>query len=304
MPCSGCGPGAGGCVRPLLGLGRGELRELAAAAGLLFADDPTNEDPRFARARLRREVLPVLREINPAAEENIAATRAELEEDAEPAGVARPGPARAGRRRGGAALPASALEQAPSALRRLALRALAERVAGRAVALGPKTAAEIWRIASRPEGGEVELGGGLSAVCEAGDVRFTVEAGAGEERAVALGVPGEVRFGRWLVRAERPDGWLEPQGPEVATLDAGLLGEALGAGALEVRAWREGDRMRPLGLGGSKTPPGPVHRRRGAALRCGGPCRWSLPAGGSPGSPGSPSRRSSSSARSPPRWCF
>jgi tRNA(Ile)-lysidine synthase len=240
----------GRLARPLLGLSREDARVLASEAGLPFADDPTNADPRFARARLREEVLPVLREINPAAEENIAATRAELAEDSEALEALAAGLLeQAGATRGAAALPGSALEQAPAAVRRLALRALAERAAGRPVALGPRAAAEIWRLVGRPEGGEVELGGGLSAVCEAGYVRFSlgVEGGGGVE-AVGLTVPGEARFGRWLVRAERLQGWLEPQGPEVATLDARLLGERL-----EVRAWREGDRMRPLGLEGSKS---------------------------------------------------
>ncbi len=240
----------GWLVRPLLGLSRAEARALAEAAGLPFADDPSNADPRFARSRIRREVLPVLREINPSTEENIAATRAELAEDSEAlASLAAGLLEQAGAARGATAVPASALEDAPAALRRLALRTLAERAAGRAVALGPGAAAEIWRLASRPEGGELELGSGLSAVCEAGYVRFSVaeEAGTGTEP-VGLSVPGEVRFGRWLVRAERPRGWLEPQGPEVATLDARLLGERL-----EVRAWRQGDRMRPLGLEGTKS---------------------------------------------------
>ncbi len=239
----------GSLVRPLLGLTREQLRGLAGAARLPFADDPSNADPRFARSRIRAEVLPVLREINPAAEENIAATRAELAEDSEALESLAAGLLdQAGAARGATAVPASALAEAPAALRRLALRALAERAAGRAVALGPGAAAEIWRLAGRPEGGEIELGGGLSAICEAGYVRFAVaeEAGAGNEP-VGLAVPGEVRFGRWLVRAERPRGWLEPQGPEVATLDAALLGDRL-----EVRCWREGDRMRPLGLEGSK----------------------------------------------------
>ena len=240
----------GRLVRPLLGLGRQDARALAEAAGLPFADDPSNLDPRFARARVREEVLPVLHEINPAAEENIAATRAELAEDSEALeSLARGLLEQAGAARGTAALPAGALEQAPAALRRLALRALAERAAGHAVALGPRAAAEIWRLAREPEGGEVDLGGGLRAVCEAGYVRFTAEAGGGAEaEPVALAVPGEVRFGRWLVRAERARGWLEPQGPEVATLDAARLGDRL-----EVRAWRQGDRMRPLGLDGSKS---------------------------------------------------
>ena len=240
----------GRLVRPLLGLSREQLRALAEDAGLPFADDPSNVDPRFARSRLRAEVLPVLRQINPSAEENIAATQAELAEDSEAlASLAAGVLEQAGAGRGATALPASALEDAPAAVRRLALRALAERAAGRPVALGTRPAVEIWRLANRPEGGEVELGGGLSAICEAGYVRFSLAADAEEgAEAVGLAVPGEVRFGRWLVRAERPGGRLEPQGPEVATLDAALLGERL-----EVRSWREGDRMRPLGLEGSKS---------------------------------------------------
>jgi len=43
-------------------------------------------------------------------------------------------------------------------------------------------------------------------------------------------------------------GQVEPAGPELATLDA----EALG-GELVVRTWREGDRIRPLGMQGTKT---------------------------------------------------
>ena len=38
------------------------------------------------------------------------------------------------------------------------------------------------------------------------------------------------------------------EGPDLAVLDPAALGAAL-----VVRSWREGDRMRPLGLGGSKS---------------------------------------------------
>ncbi|MGC1801702.1 MAG: tRNA lysidine(34) synthetase TilS, partial [Solirubrobacterales bacterium] len=37
-------------------------------------------------------------------------------------------------------------------------------------------------------------------------------------------------------------------GPDLAVLDPAVLG-----GSVTVRAWRDGDRMRPLGLGGSKS---------------------------------------------------
>jgi len=40
-------------ARPLLGVGRSELRTFLAKQGLRWAEDPMNADPRFARARLR-----------------------------------------------------------------------------------------------------------------------------------------------------------------------------------------------------------------------------------------------------------
>lgn len=46
-------------VRPLLEIGRDELRADLAARAVPWLDDPMNEDPRFARVRIR-EVLPAL----------------------------------------------------------------------------------------------------------------------------------------------------------------------------------------------------------------------------------------------------
>jgi tRNA(Ile)-lysidine synthase len=75
-------PQGGRVVRPLLDLERAELRRLATAAGLPFADDETNLDPAFARNRIRSEILPVLRDLSDAAERNISETQAELAEEA------------------------------------------------------------------------------------------------------------------------------------------------------------------------------------------------------------------------------
>jgi tRNA(Ile)-lysidine synthase len=238
----------GRIIRPLLELDRADTRRLAESLGLPFADDPTNEDPAFARARIRAEVLPVLRDLGPA-ERNIAETRAELAEEADvldrlvaelldSAGA------------GGdvAAISADALAGAEPALARFALRALAERAARRDVALGRERAAEIMRLAASSEGGRVDLGGGLRAACEGGFVSFSAAAADAAPQPALLSIPGECRFGRWVVRAELVGAPVEPAGPERATLDAGALGEEL-----LVRAWSDGDRMRPLGLGGSKT---------------------------------------------------
>ena len=54
-------------VRPLLSISRREIDAYAAAVGLAFVDDPSNESPHYTRNRLRHEVLPLLATINPEA---------------------------------------------------------------------------------------------------------------------------------------------------------------------------------------------------------------------------------------------
>ena len=248
----GLSPRSGRVIRPLLALSRAETRELANAAGLPFADDPTNEDPSFARNKVRAEVLPVLAELSPETERNIAETRAELSEEAALLErVAFEALERAGAGPAATSLAANALRTWEPALQRIALRSLAERAAGRQVALGRARAAEIARLAGHPEGGEVQLGGGVSAICEAGSVSFRVDSPLDAAPVPAPGVltlPGRCRVGEWEVRAELHPAPVAPAGPELATLDAAALHEGLC-----VRTWREGDRIRPLGMEGSKT---------------------------------------------------
>ena len=57
-------------IRPLVDLSRAEVRAFLEARGQAWREDETNEDPAFARNRLRREVLPLLREAaNPKVDE-------------------------------------------------------------------------------------------------------------------------------------------------------------------------------------------------------------------------------------------
>jgi tRNA(Ile)-lysidine synthase len=102
-------------------------------------------------------------------------------------------------------------------------------------------------LVNEPEGGVIELGGGVEAQIEQGHVRFTAGPAA-EPAAATLSVPGVCRFGAWEVRAELSSGAPAAEGPDLAVLDPSAL-----AGPLVVRSWREGDRMRPLGLGGTKS---------------------------------------------------
>ncbi len=55
----------GRTLRPLLDMGRDDVRALAASRGLGFVDDPENEERRHLRNRIRHEHLPSLAEENP-----------------------------------------------------------------------------------------------------------------------------------------------------------------------------------------------------------------------------------------------
>ena len=85
-----------------------------------------------------------------------------------------------------------------------------------------------------------DLGGGLRSVVEHGHLRFTREGGKPSHAATTLTVPGQISWAEGVLRAELSS---FPTGDGV--LDHAALGENLVA-----RAWRPGDRMRPLGMDG------------------------------------------------------
>ena len=116
---SGIRPYHDGICRPLLGVSRSELEAYAAAHGIPFVEDETNADPEAAaRNRIRLEVLPILRELNPRAAEHIhAAARRLAEIDASLEADARSRTARMEVRDGRVVLSGKALREATDAVR-------------------------------------------------------------------------------------------------------------------------------------------------------------------------------------------
>ena len=236
-------------ARPLLGVEGSDTRGYCHALGLSWREDESNLDRGPARNRLRLDVIPALREIHPAAEQNVLATAAELRDEQEVLDRAvDEALARSGAGGRPPAVEAGRLASEPPALRRLLLRRLAEQAAGGPVPLSRERAEEIERLAARGGSGVAELGGGVRAVVEYGVVRFVSGPSATPVEPATLAVPGTCRFGAWELRSERGR-----DGEATGTLDEPVLDAARLAPTLTVRAWREGDRMRPLGLGGSKT---------------------------------------------------
>ena len=236
-------------VRPLLDVGREDVRDYCRAVGLTWREDESNADRSLARNRLRHEVIPSLREIHPAVERNVLATAAELRAEQEVLErVVDEAAARCGAGGHPPTVEFARLAREPAPVRRLLLRRLAERAAGGALALGSERVGEIERLARRGGSGVAELGAGVRAVVEYGVVRFLTDPAPGPAEAATLAVPGSCRFGVWEIRAERGG-----DGAAIGSLDEPVFDAARLARTLTVRSWQEGDRMHPLGLGGSKS---------------------------------------------------
>jgi tRNA(Ile)-lysidine synthase len=235
----GMAPRRGRLVRPLLEVTRAEVRDYLRARGLDWREDPSNADRRFARARVRHDVLADLRELSPAAERTIAETARQLREEGEL--VDQAADEALEELGSGPAVSLDELRGRPAAIRRLVLRRLAERAAGEGPRpLSRRDAEEILSLGGQGTK-SLDLGGGLRAVAEYGTIRFTRAREAPAPDPVTLPIPGQVRFGDWELEARL-------SAPGDVAVSASALGESV-----TVRAWREGDRMRPLGLGGTKS---------------------------------------------------
>lgn len=278
---SGAGPGGltsiprrrGRIVRPLLDIDRASLRAYLTAHGVSWCEDATNADTARERAFVRHELLPKFESLNPRFAESLARTMDLLADDdallqSLAAGFARdfsddavPGeyvtlnlsfmrtldPTMARRVVRTAVLDtfpdASRLEAAH--IQRLADALSSERFSSdlpgglRAETVG--RALRIERVARDERGAVI---GSAAAPCSACSLGFdgTYDLGSGGTLAIGLhkvdGDPVEWVRHR-LSAASVPE--------RTALLDAGLL-----LGSLAVGPAREGERLTPLGLGGSK----------------------------------------------------
>ena len=246
----------GRLVRPLLAVSRAQTHAYCETRGLPWREDPTNADRGFARARVRHEVIPALAEVSPAAERTIAETARLLRDEAEVLDAAVD---EALGRLGGPAVPVAELRALPVSLARLVLRRLAEQRAGTSAPLSRADADAVLALGDRGGTQALDLGGGLRAIVEYGTLRFasseeqTGRSELGPSEAVMLEIPGSVRFGRWDIEAVRVDP-SRGQGEESGGHDEEpmLAADRLGS-PVTVRSWRSGDRLRPTGLGGSKS---------------------------------------------------
>jgi tRNA(Ile)-lysidine synthase len=239
----GMAPREGALIRPLLAVTRAQTEAHCVARGLAWRDDASNEDPRFARGRVRHGLLADLRAVHPAAQENLLRSvqllRAEAEVLDEALAAALAGETR---------IALDRLAALPRALARLVVIHLAEEVGRTPLPEVGGRVAELLALGS--EGSkQLDVGAGVRAVVEYGVLRFAASESTPPPREVMLPLPGRVSFGGWELTATLEPHPAPAAEPGAASLDA----ERLAVDSLTVRAWRAGDRMQPLGLAGSKT---------------------------------------------------
>ena len=228
-----------GLIRPLLDFTHGELVAHARERGLVFHEDPANEDPRHLRSWLRRDVLPalegrlgrqlrrdLLRLGRAAASERRAWDSVlnrlpglDLKNDATGFDVAR-----------------ATLTGYDDALASVVIRAAARRAG---LVIGPRRAREVLGLAGRSSGRRLALGAGWQAAVVFDRLRIERLAAAEATTAVVpRGVRGDARFGRFVVR------WAPATAPKQLSRTAWRTW--IRTGAWTVRGPRSGDVIAPL----------------------------------------------------------
>ncbi len=236
--------------RPLLAVTREQTGAYCRARDLAYDDDDSNDGGRFARGRVRHGLVAALRDVHPAAERNVLRTAALLHDEARVLD-ALVEETLAGQR----TIELSRLASLPPGLARLVVVRLAEDVSGRLVPAAGRRLDELLALGGAGGSASLHLGHGVRAIVEYGALRMA----AGDEQpipeAVRLPVPGRVRFGSWELYCEvgpTAAGAAVPGDAGPAEVTA-VFDADVASGPLLVRPWRRGDRMEPIGIGGSRT---------------------------------------------------
>jgi tRNA(Ile)-lysidine synthase len=228
-------------VRPLLRLSREQTLAYCAAACVTPIEDESNVSPEHRRNRVRHELLPLLRELNPGIEGALVRLSDAAAEDSaylrSLAAEALLTPSDTAQ-----ALSLSLLREWPASPRRHALRLAFASTAGDAQELTQTHLHALERLVLTGKTGDaLDLPRGVHAVLRRDvlELRTSVLPAMLPEAGVTLSLPGEARFGPLLVAASTE----APATGVWAEVDASAAGREVC-----VRRRRPGDRFQPLGM--------------------------------------------------------
>jgi len=246
-------------IRPLLGVTRQQVLEYLAFRGMSYRSDSSNDTPRYRRNRIRQELLPVLRAMNPSIVEGLARSAEILTADAALLNEIERERWRAVAQDvsfGRVVLDGDRLAAEPLGLQRRLVRRAWAVVRGDSTGLTFRHVSDILeRVLAGTHGAGLTLPGGLRVARDralivmqeggeyGGDDALT-ELAAG----LPLPVPGDVRIGPGGRRVLAVDGAHGvSDGRARFAVDRDRCG-----GPLSVRNWRPGDWFCPRGMGGHR----------------------------------------------------
>jgi tRNA(Ile)-lysidine synthase len=238
-------------VRPLLDVPRAEIERYCEELGVEPRRDPTNDLLVGTRNRIRGELLPLLRTFNPRIEDALArladAASQDLEfvEEFQLEGWRQA----ASRDRGGIAIDRRFLERLDAAITSRVIRRAASELSDGAIDVKWEDVRRVLRSLTKQRARTI-LPDGLVAVTDPYNV--TIWAGEPQRTAavphVTIPMAGSRRVGKWRFDVSRGD----PSDVQVCQDAMEALLDEDAVGFLSVRSRQPGDRLRPLGLGGSK----------------------------------------------------
>ena len=242
-----------GIVRPLLDVTRAETEAFLRARGIAWREDSTNASERFARNRIRRDLLPQLtRDWNPAIEATLAKTADwALAEEAywkeEVASLAM-----GCLRDDGAAVlaPAKVFARVPLAAARRLVRHAIELAKGNLRAIGLDPIDRVLALASATVGHGRVQAPGVGITRSFDWIRFAPPEPPPTPWQVPAAVPGRshapgAAAGIQIDLIEKPG--TEPASGSVYNSEVDCVDGHLVSGGLVFRSWRPGDRYRPNG---------------------------------------------------------
>ncbi len=252
----------GKIVRPLLGVTRQQILDYLASRGMAYRSDASNGKPVYRRNRIRQEVLPVLRSLNPRIVEGLArgadiltADAALLDEIEREQWAAVTKETSSGR----VVLDGERLSAQPLGLQRRLVRRALTLVRGGPAGLTFRHVSDILeRVVAGSHGVGLNLPGRIRV--ERDRHLVVLEHGRSQPADVPLAalaagipftIPGAVRIGHGGRRLLAVEGVGHSAGAAEDRTVFVVDGDRLG-GPLSVRSWRRGDWFCPSGMGGHR----------------------------------------------------
>ena len=255
-------------IRPLLTIGRDEVRADLSARNQPFREDASNADTRRTRNKIRHDLLPKLaREYNPrVAEALVRLGNTTRDQHAWSRGL-------------------DLHERAATvAVGPLAIVLRAAALAALPLSIRAEIVRRAWRRAGWPEGGmTADHWLRLAASVDEGPSRFAVTGGIEARRGddvltiararesapdpppqAWLSLPGEATWGRLRLIASFEPNFIGGEAIDLDRVETGPMSEGLPG--LWVRSPRDGDRFDPLGLGGKTQALNDFFRGRGRGV--------------------------------------